>query len=49
MPYMVLLAEVLASIGYALLKSHLWMPEGIGPPSAGALARAAADTAAAGR
>jgi hypothetical protein len=25
-PYMVLLAEVLASIGYAVLKSHLWTP-----------------------
>ena len=25
-PYMVLLAEVLASIGYSILKSHLWHP-----------------------
>ncbi|MDP1859888.1 MAG: hypothetical protein Q8K82_14540 [Gemmatimonadaceae bacterium] len=48
MPYMVLLAEVLASIGYALLKSHLWIPVGNEPPS-GALTRVAADTAATGQ
>lgn len=49
MPYMVLLAEVLASIGYARLKSHLWTPAGNEPPSAGAIHRVAAATPAAGR
>lgn len=49
MPYMVLLAEVLASIGYALLKTHLWTPGGSGDPRAGAPTRIAADTATPGR
>jgi len=32
MPYMVLLAEVLATIGYASLKSYLWQPARSGLP-----------------
>jgi len=46
MPYMVLLAEVLATIGYASLKSHLWQPAGSGLSGAGALTPVAADKAA---
>ena len=33
-PYMVLLAEVVASVGYALLKSHLWIPADTRRPDA---------------
>ncbi|MEP6507593.1 MAG: hypothetical protein ABJC63_05150 [Gemmatimonadales bacterium] len=32
-PYMVLLAEALATIGYSSLKSHLWQPSASGPPA----------------
>lgn len=44
-PYMVLLAEVLATIGYSVLKSNLWRPADDEHPRAGALTRVAADTA----
>ena len=36
MPYMVVLAEVLATVGYASLKAHLWQPARSGPSGAGA-------------
>lgn len=35
MPYMVLLAEVLATIGYAMLKKNLWQPGRSGHPRGG--------------
>ena len=44
-PYMVLLAEVVATIGYAVLKSNLWRPVDDEHLGAGALTRVAADTA----
>lgn len=46
MPYMVLLAEVLATFGYAILKFHLWQPANDGHRGTGALARVADDNAA---
>lgn len=45
MPYMVLLAEVLATIGYAMLKESLWQPGRSGRPRGGAPTRDAADHA----
>lgn len=42
MPYMVLLAEALATYGYAALKSHLWQPGSIRRPGAGAPTHVAA-------